>query len=56
MLQRFTIQKLHSDESLAFVLANLVNGADIRMVQRRSSLRLTLEAFQGLMVSGDIVW
>jgi hypothetical protein len=38
------------------VFANLVNGADIRMVKRRSSLRLTLEAFEGLMVSGYIVW
>src|SRR5580698_10206226 len=55
MLQRLTIQKLHSDESPAFVFANLVNGADIRVVQRRSSLRLALEAFQGLMVSGYLV-
>src|SRR5580658_6150030 len=55
MLQRFTVQKLHSNESLAFVFANLVNGADVRMVQRRSSLRLALETFQGLMVFGDIV-
>ena len=55
MLQRLTIQKLHSDESLAFVFTNFVNGADIWMVQRRSSLRLALEAFQGLMVSGYIV-
>ena len=55
MLQRFTVQKLHSDKSLTFVFANLVNGADIRMVQRRSSLRLALEAFEGLMVAGYIV-
>jgi hypothetical protein len=54
MLQRLTIQKLHNDELPAFVFANLVNGAEIRMVRRNSSLCLALEAFQGLMVPGRI--
>jgi hypothetical protein len=55
MLQRLTIQKLHSDESLAFVFTNLVNGANIWMVKRGSGLRLPLEAFESLMVSRYIV-
>jgi hypothetical protein len=55
MLQRLTIQKLHRDESPVFVFADLVYGADIWMVQCGSSLRLALEAFQGLMVSGYIL-
>jgi hypothetical protein len=55
MLQRLTIQKLHCEESLAFTFANLVNGADIRMVKCGSSLRVALEAFEGLVVSGYIV-
>ena len=44
MLQRQPVQKLHRDEGLAVLLVNLVDGADIRMVERRSGLRLALKA------------
>src|SRR6202044_800442 len=42
------------DEGLAVVLANVVNGTDIRMIQCRSATRLALETFEGLMVAGHI--
>jgi hypothetical protein len=32
MLQRFAIQKLHGDECLSVLLADVVNGANIRMI------------------------
>jgi hypothetical protein len=32
--KRLAFQQLHHDERLAFVLADIVNGADVGMVQR----------------------
>ena len=40
---------------LAVLLADVVNGTDIRMVERRCGLSLALEAAQGLWVFGDFV-
>ena len=40
---------------LPFVLANFVNGADIRMIQGRGSTRLTTEALQRLRVLRNVV-
>jgi hypothetical protein len=44
------IKKLHRNKRLAVVFADLRNGANIGMVQGRSSLRLTVEAAQRLRV------
>ena len=55
VLERQAIEKLHGDERLAFMLVNVVNGADVGMIQRRSGLRLALEAGQSLRIFGDIV-
>ena len=46
MLQSFAIQELHGDERLAVLLADLVNRADIGMIQRRSCLCFTPKAFE----------
>ena len=54
MLQRHAIQKFHGDERLAVLLANVVDGANVGMVQRRSRLRFTPKAFQRLSVVGHI--
>jgi hypothetical protein len=32
MLQRHAVQKLHRDKGLVSMLADLVNGADVRMI------------------------
>ena len=55
MLQRQAVQKLHDDERMAVLLPDLVDRADIGMVQRRGRLRLPLEAGQGLGVFGDVI-
>src|SRR6266581_8509530 len=55
MLQSYSIQKLHGNERLAVLLADVVNRADVRMIQRRSGLRFALKAGEGLRVPGNIV-
>ncbi len=50
VLQRLALQKLHDDEGLAFVLTNLMNGADIGMVERGGGAGLALETLQRLAV------
>ena len=47
------IQKLHGNESLTIFLTDIVNRANILMIQSRRRLRLALEAGQCLRVSGD---
>ena len=46
VLQRHAVQKLHGDERLAVLLADVVDRADVGMVQRGGGLRLALEAAQ----------
>ena len=52
MLQCLPLQKLHGDERPAFVLVHVVDGADVGVIEGGGSLRLALEALQGLMVLG----
>jgi hypothetical protein len=40
-------------KGLTFVLAKFVDGADVGMIQRRSSARLAAEALKGLMILGQ---
>jgi hypothetical protein len=46
VLQRQAIQELHHDEGLAFVLSNLVDGADVGMVEGGSCTGFAAETFQ----------
>jgi hypothetical protein len=52
LLQRHPVQKLHGDEGLTILLPDLVDGADVGMVQCGSSLGFPLEASQRLGVFG----
>ena len=54
MLQRHPVEKFHDQKGMAICLPDLMDGADIGMVQRRGRLRLPLEAGQGLSVFGDV--
>src|SRR6266545_2930051 len=52
MLQSLAFQKLHGEKRLAFVLSDLINRADIRMVESRGGLRLALKPLQRLTILG----
>jgi hypothetical protein len=46
MLEGLPFQKLHRDERHAFKFVDVVNRADIRMIQHGRGASLALEAFQ----------
>src|SRR5438094_9992202 len=46
MLERLAFQKLHRNERSAFVFTDVVNGADVGMIQGGGSLSFALETFQ----------
>src|SRR5262249_41356029 len=52
LLQRLPLEILHGDEGLAFVLTDLVNRADVGMIECRGGTRFTSKAFQRLGVHG----
>ncbi len=55
VLEGQAVEVLHGDESLAIFLANIVNGADVGMVQGGSRLGLTAKTLQRLPVLGDVL-
>ena len=50
MLQRQAFQKLHGDEGLAVLFADVVDRADVGMIQRGRGLRFALKARQRLRI------
>ena len=52
LVQGGAVDQLHHDEAAAFMLADVVEGADVGVVQRRGGARLALEAFRGQRVGG----
>src|SRR5271154_5298503 len=55
MLQRGAVQKLHGDEGFAALIVNLVNGANVRVIQRGGGLGFTLETAKRLWIFGYVV-
>src|SRR5713226_9791293 len=55
MLQSLAVQELHGDERLAALLADVVNRADIVMVESRRGLRFTLKTGKSLGVFGYFI-
>jgi len=53
MPESLSLQKFHDDEGLSFVLADLVEGADVGMIQSGSGPRLALEPLQGHSIGGQ---
>jgi hypothetical protein len=47
MLQRLTVEQLHDDEMLLLVIANVVNRADVRVVECRLRSGFSLKALNG---------
>ncbi len=50
VLQRLTVQELHHDVCLTVFFADVINRADVRVIERGSSLCLALEAFECLRI------
>ena len=55
VLQRHPIEKFHGNEGVPVLLADVINCADIGMVQRGCGLCLTAKTAQCLRVFGDLV-
>jgi hypothetical protein len=55
MLQGHAIQKFHGDESVPAFFPDVVDGADVGMIERGSSLSLSPETAQGLGVAGNLI-
>src|ERR1700720_355072 len=55
MLQSLAIQELHGDERLAALLADVVDRADVGMVESRCGLRFTLKTGKSLGVPGYFI-
>ena len=55
VLERLAVEKFHGDEGLAVLFADVVNGADVGMVERGGRLRFALETGEGLGIAGDIL-
>ena len=54
MLDRRALQKFHGDKRLLLLFANVVNGADVGMIQRRGCLRFAPKTRQGLRIARQI--
>src|ERR1700722_17085127 len=55
LLEALAFQFLHDNEGMAVVVLNVVNGADVRVVQAGRRSRLAFEAVQRLAVAYEIV-
>src|SRR5215475_6368963 len=55
VFQGLTLEILHHKDGAAFMLADVVYRADMRMVQSRRSKRLPLKAFERTGIPGELV-
>src|SRR5579864_9835183 len=55
MLQGHAFEVLHHDESLPARLIDLVNSADIWVIEGRSGARFALKTLESLCVGGDVL-
>ena len=55
MFQRHAIQKFHRDERLLVLLANVVNRADVRVVECGRGLSFALKAGECLRVTANFI-
>ncbi len=54
LAQRLSLDQLHRDEERAVRLADVVDGQDVRVIQRGGRAGLLLEARAGLAIAGDV--
>ena len=55
VFQGLAFEKFHGDEGAAFEFADIVNRADVGVIQRGSGASFAAEAFDSLRVLGNIV-
>ena len=55
MLQRLALKQFHGDEGTTFEFSDIVNGADVRMIERGCSARFAAESLDRQSVLGNIV-
>jgi hypothetical protein len=52
--QRLSLKILHRNKRLSILLADVVNGADVGVIEGRGGLGFALKAGKGLRIAGDI--
>ena len=55
VLERLALEQLHGDERPALEFSDVVNRADVRMIERRRGARLAAKPLDRLRVLGDVV-
>ena len=55
MFERLPFEQLHGNERAAFEFADIVNSADVRMIERRGGAGFAAEPLDGLGVLGNVV-
>src|SRR5712692_9495030 len=55
VLQRLPFQKLHDDEGPAFIFADVVDGADVGVVEGGGGARFALEALERLAIARKLL-
>src|SRR5579864_6857049 len=55
MLEGLALEQLHGDKRATFELSNVINRADVRMIQQRCGARLAAESLNCLRILGNIV-
>src|SRR5579862_4948980 len=55
VLESRTFHELHDDEGAAVVFLNVVNGADVGMVERGCGARFALKTFESLGIGSDVL-
>jgi len=54
VLQRHALKELHGDEGVAVLLANVVDGANVGMIEGRGSLGFAPKASESMRIASDI--
>ena len=52
--ERLALEQLHGDELRALELVHLVDGADVRVIERRGGARLAQKPLGGLLIADTI--
>src|SRR4029450_4179476 len=54
MLERASLERLHHHKGPSFACPEIMDGANVWMIERRGGSRLALEPFEGLWIPGHL--